>query len=145
MALDPDWARDMVQVYTRLTIELLEPVLYYNAASATITPAGLKVLKRIAGVLKGGDDREIRIEAYTDVAIHTSHFPSNMDLTIARANGVLRFLKTQNVAPQTRLSAVGYGDSQPASADDARQAKNRNRRVEIVVTPPQRSSVSGSR
>ena len=128
-----------------LTIELLEPILYYNAASATVTPAGLKVLKRIAGVLKEGDDKEIRIEAYTDVAIHTSRFPSNMDLTIARANGVLRFLRTQNVAPQTRLSAVGYADSQPASEDDAREARNRNRRVEIVVTPAQRPSVSGPR
>lgn len=116
-----------------VTIELLEPALYYNSASATIRPEGLKVLKRIADALKDGTDKEIRVEAHTDVVIQTSRFPSNMDLSVARANGVLRFLKTQNVAAQSRLSAIGYAEPHAAMASDSSQSRTRNRRVEIIV------------
>ena len=116
-----------------VTIELLEPALYYNSASATIRPEGLKVLKRIADALKDGTDKEIRVETHTDVVIQTSRFPSNMDLSAARANGVLRFLKTQNVTAQSRLSAVGYAEPHAAMASDSAQSRARNRRVEIIV------------
>ena len=114
-----------------VTIELLEPVLYYNSASATIRPEGLKVLKRIADVLKDGADKEIRIEAHTDVVIQTTRFPSTMSLSIARANSVLRFLKTQHAAGSSRMSAVGYAEAQPARPGDSPQS--RSRRVEIII------------
>jgi chemotaxis protein MotB len=114
-----------------VTIELLEPALYYNSASATIRPEGLKVLKRIADVLKDGADKEIRVEAHTDVMIQTTRFPSTMALSVARANGVLRFLKTQHTAGSSQMSAVGYAEAQPANSSDSPQS--RNRRVEIIV------------
>lgn len=114
-------------------IELLEPALYYNSASATISPEGLKILKRIADVLGDGTEKEIRVEAHTDVVIQTTRFPSNMDLSVARANGVLRFLKTQKAAAQARLSAIGYAEPQAAMASDSAQSRSRNRRVEIIV------------
>ena len=114
-----------------ITIELLEPALYYNSAAATIRPEGLKVLKRIADVLKDGTEKEIRIEAHTDVVIQTTRFSSNMALSVARANGVLRFLKTQHASGAARMSAVGYAEAQPALASDS--AHSRNRRVEIIV------------
>jgi len=114
-----------------VTIELLEPALYYNSASATLRPEGLKVLKRIADVLKDGADKEIRVEAHTDVMIQTTRFPSTMALSVARANGVLRFLKTQHAAGSTPMSAVGYAEAPPANPSDSSQS--RNRRVEIIV------------
>ena len=114
-----------------VTIELLEPVLYYNSASATIRPEGLKVLKRIADVLKDGADKEIRIEAHTDVVIQTTRFPSTMSLSIARANSVLRFLKTQHAAGSSRMSAVGYAEAQSANPGDSSQS--RSRRMEIII------------
>lgn len=116
-----------------VTIELLEPALYYNSASATIRPEGLKVLKRITDALKDGTDKEIRVEAHTDVIIQTARFPSTMDLSVARANGVLRFLKTQDVAGSARMSAIGYAEAQLAMTGDSMQSRTRNRRVEIVV------------
>jgi chemotaxis protein MotB len=116
-----------------VAIELLEPVLYHNSASATIKPEGLKVLKRLADALKGGADKEIRVEAHTDVVIQTSRFPSNADLAMARANGVLRFLKTQNVTSQARLSAVGYAEPRQVTADGSSPSVSRNRRVEIII------------
>jgi len=114
-----------------VTIELLEPVLYHNSASATLKPDGLKVLKRVAEVLKDGGDKEVRIEAHTDVVIQTTRFPSNMALAVARADGVRRFLKTQHAAGFARMSAVGYADARPATAGDS--AQSRSRRVEIIV------------
>jgi chemotaxis protein MotB len=114
-----------------VTIELLEAALYYNSAAATIRPEGLKVLKRVADVLKDGADKEIRVEAHTDVMIQTTRFPSTMTLSVARANGVLRFLKTQHAAGSSRMSAVGYAEAQPANSGDSSQS--RNRRVEIIV------------
>ncbi|TAL11116.1 MAG: hypothetical protein EPO02_05540 [Nitrospirae bacterium] len=114
-----------------VTIELMELLLYYNSAAATIRPEGLKVLKRIADVLKDGAEKEIRIEAHTDVVIRTTRFPSNMDLAVARANGVLRFLKTQHTADPVRMSAVGYAEPQVVTAGAG--AQSRNRRVEIIV------------
>ena len=114
-----------------IAIELLEPALYYNSAAATIRPEGLKVLKRIADVLKDGTEKEIRIEAHTDVVIKTTRFSSNVALSVARANGVLRFLKTQHASGAARMSAVGYAEAQPALAGDS--AQSRNRRVEIIV------------
>lgn len=114
-----------------VTIELLEPALYHNSASATIKPEGLKVLKRIADVLKDGADKEVRVEAHTDVVIQTTRFSSTMALSVARANGVLRFLKTQRAADPARMSAVGYAEAQSARPGDSPQS--RNRRVEIIV------------
>lgn len=114
-----------------IVIELLEPVLYYNSAAATIRPEGLKVLKRIADVLKDGTEKEIRVEAHSDMVIQTTRFPSTMDLSVARANGVLRFLKTQHAAGAAQMSAVGYAETRPALAGDG--AQSRNRRVEIIV------------
>lgn len=114
-------------------IELLEPALYYNSASATIRPEGLKVLKRIADVLKDGTEKEIRVESHTDVVIRTTRFPSNLDLSVARANGVLRFLKIQHAAGDTRMSAIGYAEPQVVKAGDSAQSRARNRRVEIIV------------
>jgi len=114
-----------------VTIELLEPALYYNSASATIRTEGLKVLKRIADVLNDGADKEIRVEAHTDVMIQTTRFPSTMALSVARANGVLRFLKTQHAAGSSRMFAVGYAEAQPANPGDSPQS--RSRRVEIIV------------
>ncbi len=114
-------------------IELLEPALFYNSASATIRPEGLKVLKRIADVLKDGTEKEIKVESHTDVVIRTTRFPSNMDLSVARANGVLRFLKTQRVAGATRMSAAGFAEPQVVATGDSAQARARNKRVEIII------------
>ena len=63
--------------------------------------------------------------------IQTTRFSSAMDLSVARANGVLRFLKTQHASGAVQMSAVGYAEAQPALAGDS--AQSRSRRVEIIV------------
>jgi len=89
----------------------------------------LRVLCRELRGFEGG----IRVEGHTDdVPINTDRFPSNWELSSARAARVVRFMLEQGIAPE-RLSAAGYGDSRPRreGVDDADRAYNR--RVEIVV------------
>ncbi len=114
-----------------LTLELLENALFYNSASATIRPEGLKLLKRIAQILQQGSDKEIRVESHTDVQIHTDRFPSNATLAVARANGVARFLKAQSGMAAARVFAVGYADPKPSGG--AGGIGGHNRRVEVIV------------
>jgi|GEM_PF-2969484 len=114
-----------------VTVELSERVLYFNSASATIKPDGLDLLRRIADALDDGIEKEIRVESHADVLIESTRFPSTMALSVARADGVLRYLKTRPVAGLARLSAIGYVDGSPGYPSNG--AQSRTQRVEIIV------------
>ena len=76
----------------------------------------------------------VRIEGHTDNdPIRTERFPSNWELSTARAVNVLKyFIELGNVSPN-RLSAVGYGEAKPLFPNDTTEHKSKNRRVEIVL------------
>jgi chemotaxis protein MotB len=76
----------------------------------------------------------VRVEGHTDnVPIHTNRFPSNWELSIARAVSVVKyFVDVGNINPQ-RLSAVGYGESRPLVPNSSAANLAKNRRVEIVL------------
>ncbi|MDD4145530.1 MAG: OmpA family protein [Bacilli bacterium] len=75
----------------------------------------------------------IRIEGHTDnLAINTEQFPSNWELSTARATKVLRFLIKDGV-PGEQLSAVGYGEFRPIAVNDCEENRKKNRRVDIVL------------
>lgn len=75
----------------------------------------------------------IRIEGHTDnLPIKTERFPSNWELSTARATNVLRFLIKEGVAGE-QLSAVGYGEFRPVVANDSEENRKKNRRVDIVL------------
>lgn len=75
----------------------------------------------------------IRIEGHTDdLPINTERFPSNWELSTARATNVLRFLIKEGV-PGEKLSAVGYGEFRPLVANDCEENRKKNRRVDIVL------------
>jgi chemotaxis protein MotB len=107
--------------------------LLFDVSRAKINPAGLALLDDVALLLKEVSF-PIRVEGHTDnVPIHTRRFPSNWDLSIARAvNVVKHFINTSGINPE-RLSAVGYGESRPLVANDSPRNRSRNRRVEIVL------------
>jgi chemotaxis protein MotB len=121
-----------------LSVELAERILY-DSGSADIKPGGLKVLKKIADALKGGADKDIRVEGHTDdVPIRADpppRFSSNWDLSTARAVGVVRYLEKQAGVSPVHLSAAGFGPTRPAVPNESEEARARNRRVEIIVTP----------
>ncbi len=79
-------------------------------------------------------DNHIRIEGHTcNLPINTPRFPSNWELSAARAIAVLRyFIEKKGISPQ-RLIAVGYGEYQPLVPNDSEENRRKNRRVEIVI------------
>jgi len=115
---------------TRLSFE--DQVLF-DFGSATINPAGFVFLDKIADTL----DKipyAMRVEGHTDnVPIQTRRFPSNWELSVARAVNVVKyFAEVGNIDPN-RLSAVGYGESRPVAANDTASNRVKNRRVEILL------------
>ena len=115
---------------TRLSFE--DQVLF-DFGKATINPAGFSFLDTIAGAIKKLP-YAVRVEGHTDnVPIRTKRFPSNWELSVARAVNVVKyFAEVSNINPQ-RLSAVGYGESRPVVANDIRTNRAKNRRVEILL------------
>ena len=80
---------------------------------------------------------EIRVEGHTDnVPIATPLYPSNWELSSARATTVGRYLaEHSDIAPQ-RIIAAGYGEFRPVAPNDTREGRARNRRVDLVVLFP---------
>jgi chemotaxis protein MotB len=83
----------------------------------------------------------VRIEGHTDnLPIHTERFPSNWELSTARAVNVLRYFIENHGVPSQRLSAVGFGEYQALVSNDTLEQRAQNRRVEIIFIHPQLES-----
>ncbi|MGD2036882.1 MAG: OmpA family protein [Desulfobacterales bacterium] len=115
---------------TRLSFE--DQVLF-DFGRAAINPAGSIFLDKIADALSK-IPYAVRVEGHTDnVPIQTRRFPSNWELSVARAVSVVKyFAEVSNIDPK-RLSAVGYGESRPVAANDSPSDRAKNRRVEILL------------
>ena len=76
------------------------------------------------------------VEGHTDnVPINTARFPSNWELSTARAVSVVRYLSEVVGVEPDRFSAVGYGDTKPKGSNDTPKNRKKNRRVEIILVP----------
>lgn len=118
----------------RMVVEMAENILF-DSGKADLKKEGQTALQEVAGVLASIPDREFQIAGHTDnVAIRTARFPSNWELSTARAVTVARFLAAQGV-PSTRLSAAGYAETQPVASNDTPEGRAQNRRIEIVLMP----------
>ncbi len=115
----------------RVSVNLVDQILF-KSGEAEISPRGKEVLTKVGGVLKGLTDKQILIGGHTDDRpIHTPQFPSNWELSAARAVNVVHFLaETVGVDP-ARLTAAGYSEFHPRAKRD----KAKNRRIEILLTP----------
>lgn len=110
-----------------------EDTVMFPVGSADIAPEIVPMLERIARML-AATDFPVRIEGHTDnLPIHNAHFPSNWELSTARAVNVLRFFLDLGRIPAGRLTAVGFGEFQPLAANDRPEGRSLNRRVEIIV------------
>lgn len=110
-----------------------EEGLFFNFGKADINSSGFAFLDKMT-VLIHKIPYTVRVEGHTDnVPIHTIRYPSNWELSIARAVSVVKyFVDVGKVNPQ-RLSAVGYGESRPLASNDTAAGRAKNRRVEIVL------------
>jgi chemotaxis protein MotB len=118
-----------------LVMRLSDKALF-DAGKAVISPPAVPLLQKIGAVI-AETDYEVRVEGHTDdVPIQTAQYPSNWELSTARAVNVLRyFIETYPISGQ-RLSAEGYGEYQPMVPNDSPGHRARNRRVEIVFLKP---------
>lgn len=118
-----------------LEVELDADVLFASGA-AEISSDAESLIRHIAGILTPYPNRVV-IEGHTDnEPIHTRRFPSNWELSAARAVSVLRVLTDAGVAA-TRLSVQGYGEFQPIAGNDTVRGRQRNRRVVLVIRDEQ--------
>lgn len=115
----------------RLEIEIKTDILFASGVAAVAEPAR-PVLAKLGGILAQFPNR-IRVEGHTDdMPIATAAFPSNWELSAARATSVVHVLIGAGLLPE-RLSVAGYGEFQPVVANDSAEHRNRNRRVVLVV------------
>ncbi len=108
----------------------------FDSGSDVIRPDGLALLNAIAtGIVTTSN--QIRVEGHTDnVPIRNSKFPSNWELSTARATAVVSYLIVKFGLEPNRLSAAGYAEYRPAASNDTDEGRARNRRVDIVVLSP---------
>ena len=118
----------------RMLIALPNDVLF-DSGKTTIKADGQAALTEVARVLATIPDRHFLVAGDTDdVPIHTARFPSNWELSTARAVEVTKFLIANGMRPQV-LAAAGYGEFDPVTANDSPEHKAQNRRIEIVLQP----------
>ena len=114
-----------------LQIELKDSILFSSGSADTSNQAQM-IFDEIAGILKNYSN-PVQVEGFTDnIPINSVKYPTNWELSTARASAIVKYLASKGVAPE-RLSAVGYGEYQPVAENDTEQGRAQNRRVTIMV------------
>ena len=128
----------VTQLADRLSVSMVEKILF-PSGSAEVTSAGMGVLSRVGKILKTTKDKIIRVEGHTDnVPIHPRlqrQFPTNWELSTARATNVVRFLQEEVGIEGLRLQAVGMAEYRPVASNATSAGRNKNRRIEIALLP----------
>lgn len=119
------------KVYISLDNELL-----FKPGSYTADVKGKAALKKLAKALKDNDDINITVEGHTDTDKYHGgpQLKDNWDLSVMRATEIVKVLESFNVDPK-RLTASGKGEHSPLDPADTKEAKKKNRRTEIIITP----------
>jgi chemotaxis protein MotB len=116
-----------------LVIRVLTDDLLFASGQAALDSRSDGLLGEISQLLNVDETHPIDVEGNTDdVPIHSSVYPSNWELSTARASTVVQFLIAHDVSPQ-RLTAIGYADERPVASNTTAQGRAKNRRVEIVL------------
>lgn len=128
----------ITQAVDRLSVNLVEKILF-DSGEAAVKPEGLKILKRVGDILKGVSDKQIRIEGYTDNvklgAKLRQRYPTNWELSTARATNVVRYLQDKVGVDPRMLSAAGLSEYKPVASNETTEGRAQNRRIEIVLLP----------
>jgi chemotaxis protein MotB len=134
----------ITQLKDKLSVNMVEKILF-DSGSAEIKKDGKKVIDRVAEILAKVMDKQIRVEGYTDnVPISPRlavKFPTNWELSAARATTVARYLQDKGIDPRL-LSAAGYSEYRPVALNDTDEGKARNRRIEISLIPKEVESAT---
>jgi chemotaxis protein MotB len=114
-----------------VTVEINASTLF-NSGDAVLQPKSIDTLSAVARVL-ATTDNPIQVEGHTDnVPIYSPAFPSNWELSSARAGSVVRLFAEMGV-PGGRMVAIGYADNRPLDANTTPEGRMRNRRVNVLI------------
>jgi len=121
-----------------LSVSLVDRILF-DFGKATLTPEGEKVLKKVGEALKPIKDQKIRIIGHADnrpILREYQHiFPSNWELSAARAATVVRYFQEKGGLDPLMMEAVGRSFYEPVASQDTEKGRAQNRRVEIFIAP----------
>lgn len=118
----------------RIVIELPDKILF-DSGRAQLNHAGRKALTQVAGILSQFQERRFQVEGHTDdKPISSALFPSNWELSSARALAVVHLLIEGGVSPMN-ISAAGFGEYHPKADNATPEGRQLNRRIEIVMLP----------
>lgn len=123
------------QYQNMLSVDLAEQI-FFDSGRATLKPDGKEILKKVGEALKGYDNKIIRVVGHTDnVPIAQAlrdTFPSNWELSVARATTVVRRLQEVGIPPE-RMVASGRAEYDPIASNDSAEGRQKNRRIEIML------------
>jgi chemotaxis protein MotB len=123
---------DVLEIHGELVLRLPEHLIF-DVGDARLRDAGKKAIGAIAAEVQ---DRPVglRIEGHTDSKpIHTARFPTNWELSTARATAVVAFLLDASKIEPARLAAAGYAEYHPIAQNDTPEGRAQNRRVDLIV------------
>ncbi|MDD2272339.1 MAG: OmpA family protein [Desulfuromonadaceae bacterium] len=119
----------------KLTVNM-EAAILFDSGSAEVKTEGLDILNKMVETLKNVGDKAIRIEGHTDVVQISGSlartFPTNWELSAARAINVTRFLQQQGIDPRN-LSAAAFAEYKPVADNATKEGRAKNRRIEITL------------
>ena len=122
----------LTQLPHGLAVEINASVLFAPGQATLQQQESISALEAVAKLLAVAP-QEIRVEGHTDhVPIASPVFPSNWELSSARASSVVRLFIASGIAP-ARLAAVGYADHKPVEPNDTPEGRSRNRRVTLMI------------
>jgi len=126
------------QVKGKLVVDVADKILF-DSGEAKLNPQGQDVLKKVGTTLLDAQDKVIQVAGHTDnVPIAPKlldKFPTNWELSTARATEVVRFLQEQAKIPGKRLIASGFAEYKPATSNATKNGRKRNRRIELILLP----------
>ena len=121
----------------KLTVNMVDAILF-DSGKAEVKTEGLAVLQKVVDILKDVKDKAIRIEGHTDnIQIGGAlarKYPTNWELSAARAINVTRYLQQQGLDPAV-LGAVAYAEHKPVADNGTDAGRAKNRRIEIILVP----------
>lgn len=126
--------QDIVNIHkTNKGVEIeIKSNILFSSGQAVLQASAKPTLVKIADVLKDLKN-QVNVEGFTDnVPIHTLVFPSNWELSAARAANVVHLFSKSGISPK-RLSAIGYGEFKPQASNATPEGRKKNRRINIVV------------
>ena len=127
---------EVVEENDKLKVIFVDKILF-DSGSADINDRGMELLQIMAGPLKDNKEQDIVVEGHTDniplSAALMKRFPSNWELSTARAAAVVRFFQEQGGIEPERLSARGFSFYRPVAPNTSEEGRHQNRRIEIIL------------